>query len=204
MTQYRLTVAGTFPSGRPWSFRQHYSSASSLGTILADWAAAWTTAWNTSTTGLKTVYPVATVLTQFTAATLVGTPYRETTKSISDTTLAGTNTSDGLPENVAIVVSRRTANVGARNRGRTFLPAPGEDTQTDGEMDATTTGHVSTSIDGVRTAMTGAGHTPVIYNTKVSSADPTVQTNKTITAEETDRVLRSQRRRQEKRKAVYV
>lgn len=204
MTQYRLTVSGVFPSGRPWSFRQHYSSAASEATILSDWSAAWVAAWTTATTGLATLYPTGTVMTQFTAATLVGTPYRETTKSISDVTHAGTASGDSLPETSAILVSRRTAQVGARNRGRTYLPAPSEITQADSVMDATNAGHVSTSIDGVRTAMTGAGHTPVIYNTKTSTADPVVQTNKTITAEETDRVLRSQRRRVRKGVAIYV
>lgn len=204
MTQFRLTVSGVYASGRTWSFRQHYSSSASLATVLADWSGAWTTAWNTATTGLKTVYPTGTVLTNFTAATLVGTPYRETLKSEDPVTLAGTNTSDGLPSHNAILVSRRTALVGGRNRGRSSLPAPAEDTQDDGEMDATSAGHVSTSINGVRTAMVAAGHTPVIYNVATSPADPVVQTNKTIVLEEVDRVLRSQRRRESKRAAVYV
>lgn len=204
MAQYRLTVGGVFPSGRRWSFRQHYSSAASVATILSDWAAAWTTAWNTATTGLATLYPTGTVLTQFTAATLVGIPYRETTKAISDVSLPGTASGDSLPETSAILVSRRTAEVGGRNRGRTYLPAPSEVVQADSLMDATNAGHVSTSVDGVRTAMVSAGHTPVIYNVKTSTADPVVQTNKTITAEETDRNLRTQRRRVRKAAAIYV
>lgn len=204
MTQYRLTVHGVFPSGRAWSFRQHYSSAASIATILSDWTTAWETAWTTATTGLATLYPTGTVFTGTTAATLVGTPYRETTKSVSAVSHAGTASGDSLPETSAILVSRRTAMVGARNRGRTYLPAPSEVVQADSVMDATSTGHVSTSIDGVRTAMVGAGHTPVIYNTVESTADPVVQTNKTITAEETDRVLRTQRRRVRKAAAIYV
>ena len=48
MTQYRLTVEGVYPNGRTWSFRQHYASAASLSTIIADWSNAWTTAWNCS------------------------------------------------------------------------------------------------------------------------------------------------------------
>lgn len=204
MTQFRLTVSGVFANGRTWSFRQHYSSSASLATILADWSGAWTTAWNTATTGLKTVYAVGTVLTNFTAAELSGNPYREGLKDSDPVTLAGTNTSDNLPPANAILVSRRAAAVGARNRGRTYLPAPCEDTQDDGQMDSTSAGHVSTSVNGVRIAMVSAGHTPVIYNVKTSAADPVVQTNKTIVLEEVDEVLRSQRRRTENRAAVYV
>lgn len=204
MTQYRLTVSGVYGNGRTWSFRQHYSSAASLATILADWSAAWTTAWTTATTGLATVYATSTVLTEFTAATLTGTPYREGLKSANPVTHAGTASGDSMAPADSILVSRRTAQVGGRNRGRTYLPAPAEAVQNDGLLTVTDAGHVSTSINGVRTAMVGAGHTPVIYNTKVSTADPVVQTNKTVTLEEVDRILRTQRRRQEKLAAVYV
>jgi hypothetical protein len=204
MTQYRLTVAGVYANGRTWSFRQHYSSAASLATILADWSGAWTTAWTTATTGLATVYATGTVLTSYSAAVLTGIPYREGLKTVSAVSHAGTASGDNLPPANAILVSRRSAQVGARNRGRTYLPAPAEAVQADGTMDVTNAGHVSTTIGVVRTTMTGAGHTPVIYNVKVSAADPVVQTNKTITIEEVDRVLRTQRRREEKLRAVYI
>jgi hypothetical protein len=204
MTQYRLTMEGVYPNGRTWSFRQHYSSAASLATIIADWSNAWTTAWTTATTGLATVYTTGTVLNNFTAAVLTGTPYREGLKSVNPVSHAGTVSGDSLPPQTAILISRRSVEVGARNRGRTYLPAPAESTQVDGEMDTTNAGNVSTSINAVRIALVSAGHTPVIYNTKVSTADPVIQTNKTITLEEVDRILRSQRRRQEKTRAVYV
>lgn len=204
MAQYRLTVFGTYGNGRKWSFRQHYSSAASLATILSDWKTAWETAWTTATTGLGTLAATDTAFTGVTAATLVGIPYRETTKSAMDVSHVGTGTGDSLPAQNAILVSRRTAEVGARNRGRTYLFAPCEGVQADGVMTSTVAGHVTTSVGGVRTAMTGAGHTPVIYNVKTSTADPVVQTNKTITSEVTDEVLRVQRRRARKQAAVYV
>lgn len=204
MTQYRLTMSGVYATGRTWSIRQHYVSPATLATILSDWSNAWTTAWTTATTGLATVYPTGTVLTEFTAATLVGTPYRETTKDNNPVSHVGTASGDGLPEQAAVLVSRRTAEVGGRNRGRSYLPAPSEVVSVDGVIDSTNAGHISTSINGVRIAMVTAGHTPVIYNTKVSPADPTLQTNKTIVLEEIDRVLRSQRRRVRKETAIYV
>ncbi len=204
MTQYRLTVHGVHPNGRTWSFRQHYTSAANLTTILADWSNAWTTAWTTAVTGLNTVYTVGTVLNNFTAAVLTGVPYREGLKSVNPVSHAGTVVGDAMSPVNAVLVSRRGDAVGGRNRGRSSLPAPAESVQVDGEMDATNAGHISTSVNGVRTTMVAAGHTPVVYNTKVSVADPVLQTNKTITLEEVDRVLRSQRRRQEKTKAVYI
>jgi hypothetical protein len=207
MTQYRLTVSGTYGNGRKWSFRQHYVSAASLATILADWKADWEAAWTTATTGLGTVAATTTSFTGLSAAELVstgGSPYREQTKLFSTVSHAGTGSGDSLPSNSAILVSRRTAAVGGRNRGRTYLFAPCEAAQADGVLDATTAGHVTTSITGVRTAMVASGHTPVIYNTKTSVHDPFIQNNKTITSEETDRVLRNQRRRSAEQVAIYV
>ena len=204
MTQYRLTVGGTYANGRKWSFRQHYVSAASLATILADWKTDWEAAWTTATTGLATAAASTTTFTGLSAAELVGNPYRESLKSFSTVSHVGTGTGDSLPAHDAILVSRRTASVGARNRGRTYLFAPCEAAQVDGVLTSTDAGHIATSIDGVRTAMVGSGHTPVIYNVATSVADPFVQNNKTITSEDIDRVLRGQRRRSEKQVAIYV
>lgn len=204
MTQYRLTVSGTYGNGRKWSFRQHYVSAASLATILADWKTQWEAAWTTATTGLATVAATTTTFTGLSAAELSGAPYREGLKSFNTVSHAGTGTGDSLPSNSAMLVSRRTAQVGGRNRGRTYLFAPCEAAQVDGVLTSTDAGHVSTSIGGVRTGMVSAGHTPVIYNVKTSVHDPFIQNNKTITAEEVDRVLRNQRRRSEKQVAIYV
>jgi hypothetical protein len=204
MTQFRLTVNGTYANGRKWSFRQHYTSAASLSSILADWKTQWEAAWTTATTGLATVAASTTTFTGLSAAELTGVPYREGLKSFDTVSHVGTGTGDSLSSHDAILVSRRTAAVGGRNRGRTYLFAPCEAAQVDGVLTTTDAGHVSTSINGVRTAMVSAGHTPVIYNVKTSIADPIIQVNKTITAEEVDRVLRSQRRRTEKQTAIYV
>jgi len=204
MTQYRLTVSGTFGNGRKWSLRQHYVSAASLATILADWKTQWEAAWTTATTGLATLMASTTTFTGVSAAELTGNPYREGLKTANAVSHVGTGTGDSLSSHDAILVSRRGAAVGARNRGRSYLPAPCEAAQVDGVLTTTDSGHASTSINAVRTAMVAAGHTPVIYNTKTSVADPFIQNNKTITSEEVDRVLRSQRRRTEKQVAIYV
>lgn len=204
MTQYRLTVNGTYGSGREWSFRQHYSSGATLAAIEANWLAAWVAAWTTIANPLQAIYPAGTVFTGTTATTLTGAPYRETSKVLDTVSHAGTSGTDGLPDQIAILVSRRTDFIGGRNRGRTYLPAPAEDMAVEGELTATVAGHVSTAINGVRTAMTTAGHTPVIYNVKASLIDPIAQTNKTITSEKVDRILRTQDRRIRKLDAVYV
>jgi hypothetical protein len=204
MTQFRLTVSGTYGNGRKWSFRQHYSSAASLSTILADWKTEWEAAWTTAVTGIATAVASTTTFTGLSAAELTGVPYREGLKSFDTVSHAGTGTGDSLSSHDAILVSRRTAAVGGRNRGRTYLCAPCEAAQVDGVLTTTDAGHISTSVNGVRTAMVSAGHTPVIYNVKTSIPDPILQVNKTITAEEVDRVLRSQRRRTAKELAIYV
>lgn len=204
MTQYRLTVQGTFVSGRTWSFRQHYSSGSTTTIITGDWQTAWTAAWTTIANPLQVIYPTTTVVTEFSGAALNGVPYREGEKVVNSVTIPGTSVNDGLPDTDAILISRRTALVGGRNRGRTYLPAPDESLAVGSELTALVAGHITTAINGVRAYMNAAGHTPVIYNTKASLIDPIIQSNKTIVSEKTDRIIRNQRRRDRKLAAVYV
>lgn len=204
MPVYRAVASGVFASGETWSFRQHFDSSASISTISGDWSSQINSAWTNGSHGLETLYPTGTELTQTSVAELSGVPYREGLKQVAVATLPGTSADDTLPEQVCILVSLRAASVGRLNRGRIHLPAPVETVATGGELDSTPSTRVSTAINALYDGMRLAGHTPVIYNVKASVHDPVVQTLKTIVTEEVDRVLRSQRQRTKKRRAVYV
>lgn len=204
MTIYRAVASGTFASGLTWSFRQHFNSTAALSTISGDWATAIVDLWTNATYGIETLYPTGTLLTGTSVAALSGVPFREGLKQVAATSHAGTAATDSLPEQDCILVSLRAAAVGGRNRGRIHLPAPAEDQATGGELDATPSTRVSSAINALYSSMRLSGHDPVVYNTKVSVADPVLQTMKSIVTEEVDRVLRTQRRRTRKRRAVYV
>lgn len=204
MTIYRCRASGVFASGETWSFRQHFDSTSPISTVSANWFTHLQDFWQNATFGVQTIYPTGTLMTGSSAAALSGIPFREGLKSVLPMSLPGTNVGDSLPEQVCILTSLRTAQVGRRNRGRIHLPAPSETEATGGELGATQSTRVSTAIAALYDGMRLQGHTPVIYNVKVSVADPVVQTTKVITTQEVDRVLRTQRRRIKSRRAVYA
>jgi hypothetical protein len=203
MGTFRLTASGTFASGETWSTRVHANSTNSLATVLNDWAFAIGDFWTNGTYGVETIYPTGTSLTQARAALLDGT-FHETNVATSTLADPGTGTGDSLPEQVCILVSLRTDIAGERGRGRLHLPAPQETSATGGELDSTPATRVSTAIDALFSGMRGIGYQFFVYNTKVSVRDPVLYTEKVITSQEVDRVLRTMRRRVKSRRAIYV
>jgi len=200
---------GTFLSGRSWSFRQNFSSSAVLATVQADWAAQVAAAWTDGTHGLQTLYPTTTVLTKARTYQLfltLGPPIKVKAGFALETafTHAGTSGADGLPDQDAIVVSLRTAGVGVNNRGRTFLPACDEAIVVGDVLGTTPATRVTTAMTALRAGMASAGHVQVIFNDLATVHDPVVATVKPITSCETDRVVRTQRRRIRKSAAVYV
>jgi len=207
MTVYRCLASGVFASGETWSFRQHFDSSAILATISADWSNQIQFAWTDGTVGLEVLYPTGTLLNLTTVAQLDGVPYREGAKLSTTQTLAGTLATDSLPEQNCILVSLRGVNVGKKNRGRIHLPAPAEDMAVGGLLGDTPSARASAAVDALYGDMRSAGHTPIVYNTKISkvpTVDPVIQTSKVIISQEVDRVLRTQRRRTAGRRAVYV
>jgi len=209
MALYRCVAYGIYASGRPWSFRQHFSSAATLAAIQADWSAQTVAAWTDGAHGLQTLYPTTTVYNKARTYQLfltLGPPIRVKAAAAAENafTHAGTSANDGLPDQDATVVSLRTAGVGVNNRGRTFLPALDE-TIVIGDLIGTVPAtRVSTAMTALRAGMSAAGHTQVIFNDKPTVHDPVTATTKPVTSCETDRVMRTQRRRIRKLPAQYV
>lgn len=209
MALYRCVAYGIYDSGRTWSFRQNFSSAAVLATVQADWAAQVAAAWTDGTHGLQTLYPTTTVLNKARTYQLfltLGPPILVKASFAAESTFthAGTSTNDGLPDQDATVVSLRTAGVGPNNRGRTFLPALDETIVVGDIIGSTEATRVTTAMTALRTGMAAAGHTQVLFNDRPTVHDPVTATTKPVTLCETDRVMRSQRRRVRKLAAQYV
>jgi hypothetical protein len=208
MGLYRCVASGIFLSGRPWSFRQNFSSSAVLATVQSDWAAQVAAAWTDATHGLQTLYPTTTVLNRARTYQLfltLGPPIKVKASAAAESTFshAGTSSNDGLPDQDAVLVSLRTAGVGVNNRGRTSLPAVDEtivDGDVLGSVEAT---RVSTAMTALRTGMAAAGHVQVLFNEQPTVHDPVTATTKPVTLCETDRVIRTQRRRIRKMPAQY-
>jgi hypothetical protein len=209
MTIYRCVASGIYLSGRAWSFRQWFSSSAILATVQSDWAAQSAAAWTDGAHGLQTLYPTTTVFNRartYQMAFTLGPPVKLIAVALGDSpfTHAGTSANDGLPDQDAVVVSLRTAGVGVNNRGRTYLPAIDETIVTGDIIGNTQATRVSTAMTALRAGMAAAGHVQVILNTLPTVHDPVVGTTKPVTSCETDRVVRSQRRRVRKEAAQYV
>jgi len=206
---YRCVASGVYASGRAWSFRQHFSSSAVLATVQSDWAAQSVAAWTDGTHGLQTLYPTTTVFNRartYQLAFTLGPPVKlvATAAAESAFTHAGTSANDGLPDQDAVVVSLRTAGVGVNNRGRTFLPALDETIVVGDLIGSTQATRVTTAMTALRAGMAAAGHVQVILNDVATKLDPAPGTTKPVTSCETDRVMRTQRRRIRKSAAVYV
>jgi len=209
MALYRCVASGIYASGRPWSFRQHFSSAAALATVQADWFAQSVAAWTDASHGLQTLYPTTTLFTKARTYALfltLGPPILVKAASAAENVFshAGTSANDGLPDQDATVVSLRTAGVGVNNRGRTFLPALDETIVVGDLIGATPATRVTTAMTALRAGMAAAGHVQVIFNDRPTVHDPATATTKPVTSCETDRVMRSQRRRIRKLPAQYV
>jgi hypothetical protein len=203
MTLYRCVAAGVYASGRRWSIRQYFVSSAVLATVETDWLAQIASLWTDGSHGLQTLYPTTTVLNETTTYQL--SPTLLATALVQDQpSHPGTSANDGLPDQNSILVSQRTAGVGQNNRGRTFLPAPDETIVVGDLLGSTPATRVSTAMSALRTGMGASGHIYVLLNTKVTKRDPVIGTTKTVTHCQTDRVIRSQRRRIEGDPAVYV
>lgn len=210
MALFRCTVHGLLPSGRPWSFRQYFTSASPIATVEASWLAHISGAWTVGVSALQAIYPINTTITETSTAEMTvvafaaGPKLRETAVATDTLSLAGTSTNAALPDNNAVVVSRRTPVPGRGGRGRTRLPAPDKTIVTANLLDGVVAGHISTAINGVRTNMAADGHTAVLVVERPRKDLVPVGTTTVITKEETDRVIRSLRGRSKREVPLYV
>ena len=208
MALFQCVAFGLYNSGRPWSFRQKFSSSATLATVETDWQAAIVSLWTDGTHGLQTLYPTTTSLRgtrSYSMFLTLGPPIKVKASAVSETdaTHAGTSSNDGMPDQDAIVVSLRTAGAGVNNRGRTFLPAMDETIVVGDILGTTEATRVTTAMTALRAAMAAAGHTQVLWNDRPTVHDPVTATLKPVTLCKTDQVVRSQRRRVRKLAAQY-
>jgi len=209
MTLYVCTAGGSFVSGRQWTIRQKFSSSALLATVQSDWAAQIVAAWTNGTYGLQGLYPTTTILqkaTTYQMALTLGPPIKEVAAFAATSAFshAGVSANDGLPDQDAVLVSLRTAGIGPNNRGRTYLPACDETIVVGDIMANTQATQVTTAMTALRAGMAAAGHVQVIWNHEPTRRDPVIQTTKPVTSCVTDRVIRTQRRRNRKELHQYV
>jgi len=204
MTNYLHKASGTSPSGQFWSFGMN--SVSSLSEAAAQ------TSWNTrvsaffATSGVAALYKTTSILTATSTSTASAT-WHQTTKTSNVVSVAGTATTQELPEQVAMVYSLFTAQANKGGRGRAFLPAPvaaALTANTGGELSSANATTIATALATMRTGLLSDGLQLVIFNRKATLSSPTPFTVKNVTGGKLDSILHTQRRRGDKRTAVYT
>lgn len=212
MALHRIVVGGGLPSTRRWSNRIHFTSASPIATVVADFITAFTAAWTTATNPLHTYFPTTTTVDECVGATLAvvslthPTPHdilAEGAVSIGSISLAGVSANPALPDQNVILVSTRNALSGRENRGRIHLPAPDQTLVTANKLSSTTAGHISTTMNGLISAMSASGHTYVRATYTLTRIGTPVGATVALTTAKTDEVIRTLRVRSKREKAVY-
>jgi hypothetical protein len=214
MTLYRCQAIGVNPSTREWSFGIDFSSGSSLTVVAADWLTQITSFWTNGTHGVETVFPTTCVLETTRTASLAVVPVtiggvtvnkiREQAVHTDNPALAGTSTNPSLPDQNVVLCTLLTTAHGRGSTARIHLPAPDQTVVTAGEIGATETTRVSTSLNALLVGMAAAGHQPVKVTGKVTHTGTPVGTTVNITGGETDRIVRTLRQRVKRRRAIRL
>ena len=158
MADYVAFVRGTLPNGRPWSTERKITSTQSPSALLTTWQNAWTSAWNLAVTGLKTVYDVNTIITEFEVGTLDAN-MRKVAKTTASVSLPGTDANDPISGNNDIVILWTSTVTQKYGRGFMKLPPPTE-AMVNGLVIAATPGaNIKAAIQSVQTAVQADGST---------------------------------------------
>lgn len=204
MTNYMHKANGTSPSGQFWSFG--LNSTSGLNEAAAQ--ASWNTRVSAffATAGVAALYKTTSILTATSTSTASPT-WHQTTKTSNVVSVAGTATTQELPEQVAMVYSLFTAQANKGGRGRLYLPGPvaaALSPNTGGELLAANATTIAAALLVMRNGLVTDGLQPVVFNRKPTLSSPVAFTLKNVTGGKLDSILHTQRRRGDKRTPVYT
>ena len=121
MPNYLHQAGGTIGSGFPWSISMVSTSSSSESAAQTVWDNGVVAMWTSS--GFAGLVPAGTLLT-YTSTSTANAVFKQTTKTMTDHSTAGTATAS-LPYQVAEIVTWRSALATKYGRGRWYLPPLG-------------------------------------------------------------------------------
>jgi hypothetical protein len=204
VTDYKCTVHGQYPGGRPWSFGVRVTSNQTLAALSTTWNSAVSAAWTDGTHGLQAIYHTTTSV-EFTRVAVLNGLQREVQTQITPLVLAGSSSDTSLPWEVAMLVSLRSAYVGKHNRGRFYLPAIVEGVVVDNVIASSTCTRVRDAVAAMLGAIRADGSTIYVVNLKPLKDGITPAFTKTvITSQLTSNKPARQSRRTKSQTAAYV
>lgn len=121
MPNYLLFAGGLIAGSQPWSIRTYAVSGSAESVVQSTWDTAFQAYWNAA--GVLSGMPTTTSLTSTYTSTMT-TSFKQSTKTVTTHSIAGTSASVALPNQTCFVATLRTALATKSGRGRWYLPAP--------------------------------------------------------------------------------
>jgi hypothetical protein len=157
---------GTLPSGEVFSTGIHAQSALDIAEVSATWVSAITALWTgTGSAGINDLYTPETILTTSVVTELDPLTDKAVDQIETALSIPGGATGTPLPQEVAVVITTRTAQPGPSGRGRLFMPPPASSTVSqEGRL---TSGNQLTYVGGFTVmfqAMASATHDPILHS----------------------------------------
>lgn len=194
MATFLARVIGNLPSGETWTTGVHASGTGSLSSFLTAAGNFVDTLWNGSggaVTGLITDVPAGVGATSLVVYELDDSTGKATARAEASLTLAGSDTGNPLPQEVAVVASLRTATPGPKGRGRMYLPPLGVNKCTAvGRVDAAAQANLAASVAAALGELNSGGFDPILFTP--------LQADRPITSVDVGDVFDAQRRRRDK------
>jgi hypothetical protein len=198
MTFYLHKAIGIGADAQPWSFGLVSSGSVSEAAAETTWAAAVDGFF--TTTAVAALYSTAVSITA-TSTSTASPLFKQTTKTSTLATHAGTATTQELPSQVAMVVTIRSAASTKSGHGRLFLPAPvaaALAVGTGGHLSAGSVTTLSTALGVMFTALVTGGLSPLILTRRKTINGQGALTTQQVTAIDMPNKLAIQRRRGDK------
>jgi hypothetical protein len=204
VTFFLHKASGTAPSGQFWSFGM--VSTGSLSEAAAQ------ASWNTrvgaffADTNVKALYKTTTILT-LTSTSTASPTFRQTTLTSNIVSVAGTATTQELPDQMAMTFTLVSALRTRSGHGRMFLPAPVSASltvNTGGEIAAANMVNIGTAATTWFTGLVTDGVQPVILTRKATLGGLAAFSTRSVTAGKISNILHIQKRRGDKRVPAYT
>lgn len=193
MTDY-INVARGATTGEIWSMTLHTQKAGgNLAAAQAAWAAALAVLWDGTggTDSIGQYCSTGTTLTVASTAELDALTGKQLGRVESALALTGTSVGEGVPPQLSVVCSLRTALATRAGRGRFYLPPFTTTEVTAARLDGAIQAIVATACQKFLQSLNTATYVPCVYHR-------TTRTHDNITTIDVGNVFDTQRRRRNK------
>lgn len=171
MTLYQHRFHGTLPAGDEFVFSWWANSIRGLPDAQIA-ALQWLTDLNTGATGFTSKCTAGVVFNKVSTAVINILTGRQTELAEDVVAQPGSAAGNSLPQELALVVSLRTALANRSGRGRFYLPCLAASTLTaDGKVSAATIGDIMARLDIAWAAYNTLTSTPVVYSRTLTTTN---------------------------------